>query len=45
MTMMMLLSYLNHHHVLEEVVVLPFQSFQLVHLHEVKPYFLGLFES
>ena len=51
MTMMILLSYLDHYHVLEEVVVLPLQSLyqhkvllqslQHVNLQEVKPYFLG----
>ena len=55
MTMMMLRSYLDHHLVLEEVVVLPLQSLyqqelllqslQHVHLLEFKPYVLGLFES
>ena len=57
MKTMMLRSYLDYHHVLEEVVVvLPLQSLyqlevvvllqvlQLVHLQEVKPYFLGLFD-
>ena len=52
---MMLLSYLDHHHVLEKIVVLPLQSLyqqevllqslQHVHLQEVEPYFLGFFKS
>ena len=54
MKMMSRRSYLDHHYVLEEVVVLPLQSLyqqevllqalQLVHLQEVEPYSLGLFE-
>ena len=53
--MMILLSYVDHHHVLEEVVVLPLQSLyqqevllqslQHVHLQEFESYFLGLFKS
>ena len=55
MKMIMLCSYLDHHHVLEEVVILSFQSLyqqevilqalQHVHLQEFESYFFGLFES
>ena len=53
--MMMLLSYIDHHYMLEEVVVLPLlslylwevllQPLQHVYLQEFESYFLGLFKS
>jgi len=45
METMMLYSYLDHHLILEDVVVQLVQVLQLVRLPKVELYSLGLFES